>query len=352
MGEAKPGQGAGQVRTRRHGEGELGGIAGQGPRSERVRRDDHQLAGLVVANKNDKDIIGRGSGGWLKGEGERRPRREFLGCSEVAAHRRFGQLTADLKEQVHHGSTTGLHAVDPSRSVEHEHERIRMVVANHERRTPLAKVSPTARRSSCLGTMMATDRWVRALIEDRESVGKFLLGGVLMFFPVVNFVVLGYLYRYARQVRRQGEYHLPGWEDWWGLFVDGLRLLGVVLVFCGVPLVAGWMVKRAVLMVLGWAPVGMLAELPLAVALFFGPILAFCALYRLQRADEPQDLLRLDALLNMLRSAGLSLVAPGLIFMGLVLGFRSVYGLSIFAGSLFLIAELTTIFVTLERSRR
>lgn len=200
--------------------------------------------------------------------------------------------------------------------------------------------------------MVATERLGRALVEDREAVGKFLLGGVLMFFPVINILVFGYLYRYARQVRRRADYALPAWDDWSGLFLDGLRLLAVLIVFLGVPLAAGWVLKRMITVVLGWTPIGLLAELPMAVALFFGPILAFCALYRLQRADEPQDLLRLDALITMVRVAGLSLLVPGLVFLGLVLGFRSIYGLSIFAGSIFLIAELTTLFVALERARR
>lgn len=72
---------------------------------------------------------------------------------------------------------------------------------------------------------------------DKHWETKFIIGGMLLFastiipiFPALFF--LGYLYRIQRQVitTKHGPL-LPEWEDWGQLLQDGLKYLGVALVY-------------------------------------------------------------------------------------------------------------------------
>ncbi|MFP4540792.1 MAG: DUF4013 domain-containing protein [Opitutales bacterium] len=83
----------------------------------------------------------------------------------------------------------------------------------------------------------------REVWKDNEFRFKWVLGGVLGSIPLLNLLVLGYFLRYARQLRHGGDLHLPEWDNWGDLLLDGVRMLVLQLVFLGLPVLAGLIVS-------------------------------------------------------------------------------------------------------------
>ena len=73
------------------------------------------------------------------------------------------------------------------------------------------------------------------LFQDQRWVAKILLAAVMLVIPIFGWLVLfGYAMRITRQVAAGTDLPLPEWEDWGGLFVEGLRAFGVYFVW-GLP---------------------------------------------------------------------------------------------------------------------
>ena len=73
---------------------------------------------------------------------------------------------------------------------------------------------------------------------DPQWKNKLLIGSLISLagfvFPFIPWI---FLYGYGVQIMRRiivenGEPYLPEWDDWNRLFVDGLRLGGVILIIC------------------------------------------------------------------------------------------------------------------------
>lgn len=79
--------------------------------------------------------------------------------------------------------------------------------------------------------------------EDKQWVGKFGLGALITFIPILNFAWTGYLVGIIRNVMNGASEPLPTWDDLGKKFMDGLLLtaaslvyaLPIIVVFC-VPL--------------------------------------------------------------------------------------------------------------------
>jgi len=73
--------------------------------------------------------------------------------------------------------------------------------------------------------------------KDENWIQKALIGSALVLanfiIPLVPlFFLLGYFYRIMNRVANEKNgYVLPEWDDWGGLFVDGLKYFGAVFVF-------------------------------------------------------------------------------------------------------------------------
>jgi hypothetical protein len=76
---------------------------------------------------------------------------------------------------------------------------------------------------------------VTHLFDDREWMLKALVGGLLAGIPIVSFVVSGYEVRVIRNVSQGESRPMPAWEDFGGLFTDGLGL-GMANFLLGLPL--------------------------------------------------------------------------------------------------------------------
>jgi hypothetical protein len=60
------------------------------------------------------------------------------------------------------------------------------------------------------------------MFEDQDWIKKILIGGVLLFIPIVNFVVIGYFIEALRNTAEGRELPLPEWDDFGGKFMKGL----------------------------------------------------------------------------------------------------------------------------------
>ena len=84
---------------------------------------------------------------------------------------------------------------------------------------------------------------------NKELRSRFVVGMVLHFANVVipilpSIFISGYMLRVMRQAIRGEALNLPAWDDWGGLFMDGLRRMVVSLVYTlpGILILTGGMV--------------------------------------------------------------------------------------------------------------
>ncbi len=183
-------------------------------------------------------------------------------------------------------------------------------------------------------------------------LSRFLIGGLIMFVPVLNIFALGYLYRYALQVRREGNFTLPEWSNAGRLFMDGIRFLAILLVFLVLPGALGW--GLAILLRLGLSVTGLaiLSYIPFALAWVIGLPLSLAGLYLYQSEESFEALLRFEEIFFMTTQEWRHLVIPGLAFTGLVITGLPVYGLAIFLGFTAIIAYYHLVFRFLEERMR
>jgi hypothetical protein len=109
-------------------------------------------------------------------------------------------------------------------------------------------------------------------------IGRMVIGGVLLFFSffiIPVFFFQGYLLRVLGSTVR-GEAEPPAWDDWGGLFVDGLKAAVVAFVYAFVPLIV-FVGIGTVLVGLGGAAGdsggGIIAGFGLLSFLFFIPVM-------------------------------------------------------------------------------
>jgi len=189
----------------------------------------------------------------------------------------------------------------------------------------------------------------KKIFTGSQCLNRFLIGGLLCFIPVVNFFALGYLYRYAQEVRNNGEFELPAWSDWPGLFVDGLRLLVIIALFFGLPVLLGCGLSCLLCVLFTKLGLAIFAYLPLGLALFVSPALTVAALYRFQAENQYRDLAGLDQMIAMLAASWRNWALPGLAFTGLMVVGIPLFGFAFFLGFVVIIAYYTLVFVVLEK---
>jgi hypothetical protein len=176
---------------------------------------------------------------------------------------------------------------------------------------------------------------------------KVLIGGLLSFVPVLNFLAFGYLFRFSRRFRKSGDHRLPEWEDPRGLFLDGLRFTVVWLAYWLLPL----LVLAGLSALLGEIGLGLVGYLLFAAGFALSPVLFSSALYRLQTRDDLRDLRDVALILRMTLLKLRSFLLPAFVFVGIFAVGWPVYGFAFFAGFCFAIAYAGATFTRLERRR-
>lgn len=66
---------------------------------------------------------------------------------------------------------------------------------------------------------------------DREWKRKVLIGGLLNIIPVINFLPIGYAYRFFQKALGRQEISLPEWENWGDLFLQGFIVFLIGLIY-------------------------------------------------------------------------------------------------------------------------
>lgn len=75
------------------------------------------------------------------------------------------------------------------------------------------------------------------VFNDRKSVQKLLLGGLIALVPILNFVIGGYLLQVIRNIRDKMDFPLPEWgEEFGSKWVKGLLLYLILLIYM-IPLI-------------------------------------------------------------------------------------------------------------------
>ena len=170
-------------------------------------------------------------------------------------------------------------------------------------------------------------------------IPKVLLGGGLSFIPGLNLFALGYLFIYGRQLRRSGRVDLPEWSEmnWPELFICGLRLFGLLILYIGLPMLVGWIVSL-LLYFLTFGLLGVVAYFPLAICGFFSPMFFLSAFMAYLKHEEFRDAFQIRILAQEVLSGWKPLALPVVAFWGIFLLAIPLYGLSFFIGAWVLIA--------------
>lgn len=176
---------------------------------------------------------------------------------------------------------------------------------------------------------------------------KVFVGGLLSFVPVVNIFAFGYLLRLCREARRSGRVVLPDWDDWSGLFMDGLKFAVVWLAYWLLPI----LLAGAISSVIGAVGLKALSWLIFALAFLLAPILFSSALYRFSRRNNLEDLLDVVLIIRMSYGAFPRFIIPALAFVGIFAVAAPLYGFAVFFGFVVLIAHTTLSFRAIEQRR-
>jgi hypothetical protein len=173
---------------------------------------------------------------------------------------------------------------------------------------------------------------------------NFLIGGLLSFVPIVNVFAFGYLYRLSRAVRKSGQPALPAWNDWSGLFLDGLRFAVIWLVFWFLPI----LLASLIAWVMPFIYLGALTGIFFLTSVLLSTLLFSSALYRYNTRRNFKDLLDFMLIFRMTRMELPSLILPGFVFLGFLVLLQPFYGFAIFGGFLLLITYTSLRFRSIE----
>jgi hypothetical protein len=74
------------------------------------------------------------------------------------------------------------------------------------------------------------------VFEDEQWISKVLIGGLLIWIPIVNFAVFGYMIKVAQNVAQGSPRPLPEWSEFGDHFMRGLYAFAIYLVYF-IPLI-------------------------------------------------------------------------------------------------------------------
>ena len=173
---------------------------------------------------------------------------------------------------------------------------------------------------------------------------KLLVGTCLNLFPVVNIFALGYLYRTTALVKSGAPFMYPEWENWRNLFVDGLKVLVLGLVWIGVPMLIGQFASLVVGVVSheSLGRILFMASIPIGIQLFSA------SLYRYQNFESFKDALELPLIIRVyLRTVSYGLL-PLLGYCGILWILGPLSFLVLFIISLVILVYFTSLYRAIE----
>ncbi len=176
---------------------------------------------------------------------------------------------------------------------------------------------------------------------------KLLIGGLLSFVPIVNIFAFGYLYRMSRAVRKSGQPVLPEWNDWEGLFMDGLRFGAVWLAYWFLPLLLAAGITWWIMLF----SLGALSNIFIVTVFLLANVLFSSALYRYNMRKDFKDLLDISLIFRMTMMELPRLVIPSFVFLGVFVWLLPLYGFALFGGFLLLITYTSLRYRSIEQKK-
>ncbi len=149
------------------------------------------------------------------------------------------------------------------------------------------------------------------------------------------------------QLRRTGRVMMPEWDDWRGLFNDGLKFGLIWILYWVLPL----FLVSLVAMMFATFGLHILSYLVVTGTFFIASILFCSALYRFHMNPEFKTLLEIDYVVRMSRIGFGSYVLPIFVFSGIFALVLPLYGIAFFTGFLLLIMQLNICYRSLELSK-
>ncbi len=199
--------------------------------------------------------------------------------------------------------------------------------------------------------MLSFEEVCKRIFADPSWFTKVMVGGLLSFFPILNILAMGYMYQFVRQVRRQGDFQWPEWEQWDQLFLDGLRFFGIWGLCCLVPVLLGW-AMALVLDHLVWGMLGIVSYVVLSPVLLLVPAMIAAALYRFQSVGNWECLLDWRPMVRMMIGLGPKLFLPSFAMWGLVALGLPLYGFAVFLGFNVVLLYFTLAILAQEKEMR
>lgn len=182
------------------------------------------------------------------------------------------------------------------------------------------------------------------LIKNPRFFLTFITGSLLCFVPVLHFFAFGYLYRMSKIMRANGTLELPEWEDPSRLFIDGIRLTIVFLVYGFLPITLGLIIIRLLIPDLTYNSMNIfLGVWKIAVL-----SLLCSALYRYQRNQNFYELLDFPLIFRMALVFFKSNFFVLIICYGLASILYPLYGFSLFSVLIVALIHSTYYFYSLD----
>ena len=189
----------------------------------------------------------------------------------------------------------------------------------------------------------------KKIFADPQAWVKLLIGGLLSFIPVVNLLAMGYVRRYARQIRESGDFALPSWRtNPVALLLDGVYLFVVAVLFGVLPIVLAMLLAALI----DWMTGGFVRALAFVVVspvCVLAPALVAAANYRFVAQADWKSALDFKIIFGMAAATWRTLLVPTFAVWGFVALFMPIYGISAFIGWLGFFAYATLVFVYLEK---
>lgn len=185
-------------------------------------------------------------------------------------------------------------------------------------------------------------------IWESPGIGRSLLiGGLIFYVPLLNFLLLGYYGCWARRLILRKGMALPEWADWKEIIEELVRVIVPVLVWLVVPF--------ALAGVLGWAFAGLfdilyldifaatVSWLPVALVALAAPPCLAASLIRLYKGNSIRDSLDVPRVLHFAINRLRRCLFPMLQFYGILAVGWPLIGFAAFLATLPLLAQLVLV---------
>lgn len=202
-------------------------------------------------------------------------------------------------------------------------------------------------------TMPSFNKTCESFFKEPQFLFKFLCGGLLSYIPIINFVIFGYFWKLAQDVKQSKAPSLPNFTDWGKLFIEGCYLLLISIFFVGAPLTVGWLLTELLYGISG-GYLGPFAEIPRSLAIFVSPMMWAIGIYLFLGKPDWSIFFNfrnvdMQKIKRLVLKSWKSLVVPSLAFLALlVLPPWPFFGFAFFLGGGIFLTHALLVFTSLD----